>query len=227
MGLPFKPHRVQPVAKEIDASMCSHPQIDYRLYPIPITKPDYSLLVATIPVSRIQQDPRLRRYAKKRPLIPDPILSAAAMETRSASSPNSEQSSVKNDQPLERPSDPRRKNVPSQSTKPAQGQSTTLSPVQSTKPALMGSYNPKDDFGVQHQGEDSYHRKGLPMDAYSPSEDVYDVYGAQSGRVNQRSQHRGPDFSYHQNSSFQNQQVISICIFIFIYVSYFYAYLRL
>ena len=98
MGLPFKPHRVQPAAKEIDATICSHLPLDYKLRPLALTKPDYSSLVATIPVSRIQQDPRLRRYSKMRPLPLEPEV--AAIEAKPSPLLQST---------VEKPSDPRRK----------------------------------------------------------------------------------------------------------------------
>ena len=64
MGLPFKPHVVASVAKEIDASIYSHSPLLYRLRAIAVAKPDYSDLVTKQRLTPAQsQDPRLRRYA--------------------------------------------------------------------------------------------------------------------------------------------------------------------
>ena len=64
MGLPFKPHVVASVAKEIDASIYSHNPLEYRLRTIAVSKPDYSDLISRHRFSGAQaQDPRLRRYS--------------------------------------------------------------------------------------------------------------------------------------------------------------------
>ena len=64
-GLPFKPHKMPAAAKEIDASIYSHSPLDYILRAVVVTKPDYSdmILRQHIPASKVQVDPRLRRYA--------------------------------------------------------------------------------------------------------------------------------------------------------------------
>ena len=69
LGLPFKPHIPNSVAKEIDASIHSHSPLEYKLRKITLTKPDYSELISKhhIPMSRIQLDPRLRRYSGNKP----------------------------------------------------------------------------------------------------------------------------------------------------------------
>merc|ERR1711972_156837 len=53
------------MAKEIDASIHSHSPLEYRLRAIVVAKPDYSDMVLKqhVPTSKIQADPRLRRYA--------------------------------------------------------------------------------------------------------------------------------------------------------------------
>ncbi len=68
MGLPFKPHNMNSIAKEIDGSIFSHSPLDYLLRRIVITKPDYSELVSkqNLSMSKIQLDPRLRRYSNKK-----------------------------------------------------------------------------------------------------------------------------------------------------------------
>lgn len=77
LGLPFKSHAPNSVAKEIDASIQSHSPLEYRLRKITLAKPDYSGLMTKqhIPMSRIQLDPRLRRYSNKsgkKETTPDP-----------------------------------------------------------------------------------------------------------------------------------------------------------
>ena len=96
LGLPFKPHIPNSVAKEIDASVNSHSPLDYKLRKITLNKPDYSELIAKqqIPMSRIQLDPRLRRYAGNKPTssTANPSASttpAATISSTSTSSNNS------------------------------------------------------------------------------------------------------------------------------------------
>ena len=78
MGLPFKPHVVASVAKEIDASIYSHSPLLYSLRAIVVPKPDYSDLVTKQRLTVAQsQDPRLRRYGR-------PIDGGDGGETRQA-----------------------------------------------------------------------------------------------------------------------------------------------
>jgi hypothetical protein len=172
MGLPFKPHRLQPVAKEIDASIYSHPLLEYKLRALELNKPDYSGVVASLPVSRVQQDPRLRRFAKKRPLPLEPsVMAAASMEPKPVV--------------VERPSDPRRKAA---SAAPVQS-SPQQSPSEATKPSSV--YNPKNDLYSSKPRTDP---RGPVAEVYSPSQDVQDMYGpynkraqpAQAGSYNPR-----------------------------------------
>ena len=90
LGLPFKPHIPNSVAKEIDASVNSHSPLDYKLRKITLNKPDYSELIAKqqIPMSRIQLDPRLRRYAGNKPT------SSTATPSASTSTPAATASST-------------------------------------------------------------------------------------------------------------------------------------
>ncbi len=62
MGLPFKPHLVSAVAKEIDASIYSHTPLEYRLHAVTVSGPDYRDVVKHIPAGQVLQDPRLRRH---------------------------------------------------------------------------------------------------------------------------------------------------------------------
>ena len=171
MGLPFKPHRVQPVAKEIDASIYSHPVLEYKLHTLELTKPDYSNLVASMNSSRVQQDPRLKRYAKKRPLPLEPTVAAAT-----ALEPKSSPASTGN----ERPSDPRRKNLaPTSQSSPSSNMDL---------PKQQQVYNPKNDLYASKPRQDDYDypHKGPQQEVYSPSQDVQDMYGSYNrpGRPN-------------------------------------------
>ena len=169
MGLPFKPHRVQPVAKEIDASIYSHPVLEYQLQPLELNKPDYTGLVASIPASRIQQDPRLRRYAKKRPLPLEPAV-AAATSIEPKSSPVSAGS--------ERPKDPRRK--PTAAGSAAQSSPSQRQQQQSGEPQGY-VYNPKNDLYSSKPNrpeEFGYSNRAPQEDVYSPTQGVQDMYGS-------------------------------------------------
>jgi len=64
MGLPFKPHIVHEVAKEIDASFGSHSPIDWILKPVSCPKPDYSDIKHLFSNAQLEADPRLRKFAK-------------------------------------------------------------------------------------------------------------------------------------------------------------------
>ena len=63
-GLPFKPHIMHEVAKEIDASFGSHSPIDWLLKPVACPKPDYSDIKHLFSNSQLEADPRLRKFAK-------------------------------------------------------------------------------------------------------------------------------------------------------------------
>ena len=98
LGLPFKPHIPNSVAKEIDASVNSHSPLDYKLRKITLNKPDYSELIAKqqIPMSRIQLDPRLRRYAGNKPTSSTATASASASSTPTAATTSSTSTSSNN-----------------------------------------------------------------------------------------------------------------------------------
>ena len=95
LGLPFKPHIPNSVAKEIDASIHSHSPLEYKLRKITLTKPDYSELISKhhIPMSRIQLDPRLRRYSGNKP---QPSTSTSTASTTSTSNTSSSTTSTSN-----------------------------------------------------------------------------------------------------------------------------------
>merc|ERR1719336_2646525 len=63
-GIPFKPHIMHEVAKEIDASFGSHSPIDWLLKPVACPKPDYSDIKHLFSNSQLEADPRLRKFAK-------------------------------------------------------------------------------------------------------------------------------------------------------------------
>jgi len=64
LGLPFKPHIIHEVAKEIDASYDSHSPIDWVLRPMVCSKPDYTDIKHLFSNAQLEADPRLRRFAK-------------------------------------------------------------------------------------------------------------------------------------------------------------------
>ena len=63
-GLPFKPHIMHEVAKEIDASFGSHSPIDWMLKPLVCPRPDYSDIKHLFSNTQLEADPRLRKFAK-------------------------------------------------------------------------------------------------------------------------------------------------------------------
>ena len=114
LGLPFKPHIPNSVAKEIDASVNSHSPLDYKLRKITLNKPDYSELIAKqqIPMSRIQLDPRLRRYAGNKPTsstaTPSASTTLAATTSSTSTSSNNSTNNPKSKDPSPSPrEDPR------------------------------------------------------------------------------------------------------------------------
>ena len=113
LGLPFKPHIPNSVAKEIDASVNSHSPLDYKLRKITLNKPDYSELIAKqqIPMSRIQLDPRLRRYAGNKPTstaTPSASTTPAATTSSTSTSSNNSTNNPKSKDPSPSPrEDPR------------------------------------------------------------------------------------------------------------------------
>ena len=180
LNLPFKPHKVHQVAKEIDASIYSHSPLEYRLRAILIAKPDYSDMIVKqhIPASKVQQDPRLRRYSNKIPgksssaanlmLLNDRRFSDDGIEIMSPPGPNK----AKND--------PRRnKNLPSEKHIPGTNQNEE-----------ENVYNPKKDLyssRPQQQQQQSYvpqmrqqQHETYNQEVYSPTQDVQDMYSTKS-----------------------------------------------
>ncbi|KAL0277803.1 UNVERIFIED_CONTAM: hypothetical protein PYX00_004962 [Menopon gallinae] len=60
-GLPFKPVPVHSAATEIDASINSHPPINYKVETILIPRPDFSSIKISPNDPQVKKDPRLRR----------------------------------------------------------------------------------------------------------------------------------------------------------------------
>ena len=60
-GLPFKPIPVHSAATEIDASLNSHPPINYKVETILIPRPDFSSIKVNPTDPQVKRDPRLRR----------------------------------------------------------------------------------------------------------------------------------------------------------------------
>lgn len=60
-GLPFKPVPVHSAATEIDASLNSHPPINYKVEAILIPRPDFSSIKVNSTDPQVKRDPRLRR----------------------------------------------------------------------------------------------------------------------------------------------------------------------
>ena len=178
LNLPFKPHKVHQVAKEIDASIYSHSPLEYRLRSILIAKPDYSdmLVKQHIPASKVQQDPRLRRYSTKitgkftssdnSMLLKDRRFSDDGIEIMSPPGPTHSKT------------DPRRnKNLSNQ--KPVQ-QSTN-------QPEEEKVYNPKKDLYSSRPPQQPYVSQMRPneeevygQEVYSPSQDVQDMYSTKT-----------------------------------------------
>ena len=64
LGLPFKPHIMHEVAKEIEASVASHSPIDWILRPVSCPKPDNADIKHLFSNAQLEADPRLRKFAK-------------------------------------------------------------------------------------------------------------------------------------------------------------------
>lgn len=60
-GLPFKPVPIHSAATEIDASLNSHPPINYKVETILIPRPDFSSIKISPNDPQVKKDPRLRR----------------------------------------------------------------------------------------------------------------------------------------------------------------------
>ena len=97
LGLPFKPH-IYHVAKEIDASLNSHPPMEWVLMPLDLPPRDYSDVKHHFSPQQIELDPRLR------PLVKPPQPKLKDLPLPSIPLPN-----TKSDPRLKGRPDPRRK----------------------------------------------------------------------------------------------------------------------
>ena len=172
LNLPFKPHKVHHVAKEIDASIYSHSPLEYRLRAILIAKPDYSDMIVKqhIPASKVQQDPRLRRYSNKISgkasssansiLLNDRRFSDDGIEIMSPPGPNKSKT------------DPRRNKTASNSKLPEHESHTQEE---------ENVYNPKKDLypsrpSQQYPTQAQQQQDKYQQEVYSPTQDVQDMY---------------------------------------------------
>lgn len=178
LNLPFKPHKVHQVAKEIDASIYSHSPLEYKLRAILIAKPDYSEMIVKqhIPASKVQQDPRLRRYSNKIPgkstsaanlmLLNDRRFSDDGIEIMSPPGPNKPKN------------DPRRnKNLANQKHIPQGTNQQEEENVYNPKKDLYSSRPQQQPYvpQIRQQQHETYNQE-----VYSPTQDVQDMYSSKS-----------------------------------------------
>ena len=148
--LGFKPIVPNAIAKEIDASINSHMPLEYRLRKITITKPDYSGVLGKqqMSMSRIQMDPRLRRYANS--------VSAVAKKEPSPAK-------VILEQPKEEPSKPvAAAATPDNVYNPMKDLHSRPKPVQDV-------YSPTQDV------QDLYHKSSPSNQGYNPRGDLLNL----------------------------------------------------
>ena len=182
LNLPFKPHKVHQVAKEIDASIYSHSPLEYRLRAIFIAKPDYSdmLIKQHIPASKVQQDPRLRRYSDK---ISGKISSASNIHSNDRRYSDDGIEIMSPPGPTKTKGDPRRN----------KGQhAQKLNEHTTNHHEEENVYNPMKDLHSarsqqppqfpQHRQNDNYNQ-----DIYSPTQDVQDMYSSKPKKQNNNS----------------------------------------
>ena len=179
LNLPFKPHKVHQVAKEIDASIYSHSPLEYHLRAIFIAKPDYSdmLIKHHIPASKVQQDPRLRRYSDK--------ISGKLSSTSNTQSDDRRYSSdgieiMSPPGPTKAKGDPRRNK--SQTLQKQNEQTTNQMDEENV-------YNPiKDLYSSRTQQSSQYPKnqqtENYSQEVYSPTQDVQDMYSIKPKKQN-------------------------------------------
>ena len=215
-----KPHTVHQVAKEIDASIYSHSPLEYRLRAIVIAKPDYSDMIVKqhIPASKVQQDPRLRRYSNK---ISGKTASSAAnlmlLNDRRFSDDGIEIMSPPG--PKKSNSDPRRiKNLADSNQK--HNQSSSGQQQNTGQQEDENVYNPKKDlYSSRQQQQQKYlsqpmqhHQPQDPyaQEVYSPTQDVQDMYTTknrkQHGGNNQHEENLGGEGMYNHRQDLNPSQ---------------------
>ena len=179
LNLPFKPHKVHQVAKEIDASIYSHSPLEYRLRAIFIAKPDYSdmLIKQHIPASKVQQDPRLRRYSDK---ISGKISSTSNSQADDRRYSDDGIEIMSPPGPTKAKGDPRRNKS-----------QTMLKPneLNTNQAEEENVYNPiKDLYSSRNQQPSQYpkvqHNDTYGQEVYSPTQDVQDMYSKKPKKQN-------------------------------------------
>lgn len=97
LGLPFKPLPPHTPAKEIDASLNSHPPLPYKLVPITVPRPDYTNLKIARTDPQVKNDPRLRKIFKLSTNEPSSKNSPRSSSSSSSPSASSSSNSVRVD----------------------------------------------------------------------------------------------------------------------------------
>ena len=182
LGLPFKPHKVHQVAKEIDASIYSHSPLEYRLRAILIAKPDYSdmLIKQHIPASKVQQDPRLRRYSDK---ISGKLSSQTNTQSNDRRYSDDGIEIMSPPGPTKAKGDPRRNKSqliqnPSDQANNQKEEENVYNPIKDlyqSRPQQSSQY-------PQVQQSDNY-----SQEVYSPTQDVQDMYSSKAKKQNDTS----------------------------------------
>ena len=177
LNLPFKAHKVHQVAKEIDASIYSHSPLEYRLRAILIAKPDYSDMIVKqhIPASKVQQDPRLRRYSNKIPGKPSSAANQMLLSDRRFSDDGIQILSPPG--PNKNKVDPRRNknnisHKPIEQKTSQQEEENVYNPkkdLYSSRPPPQQQYVPQ----MHQQQQENYNQE-----VYSPTQDVQDMYSS-------------------------------------------------
>lgn len=140
LGLPFKPHIPNAVAKEINASIHSHSPLEYRLRKITLSKPDYSEVLSKrhLPMSKIQLDPRLEKFAAN----------AAAMQAKKAPPSPKDSSGGANSSSVYNPSRElyQQRNDTKDVYSPTQDVQDLYKPPAALQRPPNESYNPREDL---------------------------------------------------------------------------------
>ncbi|KAJ9601643.1 hypothetical protein L9F63_000176, partial [Diploptera punctata] len=125
LGLPFKPVPMHKPATEIDASLTSHPPIQYKVIPVSIPWPDYSRLKLNV-----RSDPRLRKLFK---------VSSSSSKRQSSPPPPPPPSSPP---PFPKQSPSAARNDPRRRSAPMSPHSTSSPRIQDTPPVYSDMMSP-------------------------------------------------------------------------------------
>ena len=185
MGLPFKPY-IYNVAKEIDASLNSHPVLDWVLHPVDVPVRDYSSLRFNFSAAQQDLDPRLRKTPKSSLAVmkelPLPEFTSPKSDPRLKGRPDPRKQGSQNNQQNTGP--PRRSSEDTEGNhvyNPARELSREKLPVQPPLPPLprrnsVEHQQPYDPSYENNQGgDDGYgyppnHDQGNGQDQYYPEE---------------------------------------------------------